>query len=298
MLLKVGHSALLTPVWITLPELFLPSSLAFSTSKACNFLWAFHLAQPLRPLLFFSSCAHRLGFLSNHSPPTAEMVLLPGFPSTLPALASLLLLLGFFANHYFALWPFFPFIDYTFRNKTAAIWSSRCSSIWTIYAHDLDKNQIEKNQSRTSKILICFFNPRLIFFNPRLVPLFNPKKPLWKAYQSPSWIDFFQSQDPQGTRHDERIFLNKDVFLPRKFNTEDEYGRVVLNTVRGGKKNAIFREGKWDHERKSLIQRNSLIEREEFDWKGRIKFQKSLVKKEELYQKKNCWKESLKGRTE
>ena len=42
------------------------------------------------------------------------------FTSTLLALASLSLSLGFFANHYLALLPYFLFTHYTFRNKTAA----------------------------------------------------------------------------------------------------------------------------------------------------------------------------------
>ena len=58
----------------------------------------------------------------------------------------------------------------------------------------------------------------------------------------------------------------------------------------------VLNEGEWDHERTSLFQRKSLIEREEFDEKGRVEFQKSLVKKEELYQKKKCFRKMFKSK--
>ena len=55
----------------------------------------------------------------------------------------------------------------------------------------------------------------------------------------------------------------------------------------------VSKEGDWDQERTRLFQRKNLIETEEFDEKGRVEFQKSMVKKEELYQKKTCLKETF-----
>ena len=55
----------------------------------------------------------------------------------------------------------------------------------------------------------------------------------------------------------------------------------------------VSKEGDWDHERTRLFQRKSLIETDEFYGKGRVEFQKSMVKKEELYQKKSCLKETF-----
>ena len=59
----------------------------------------------------------------------------------------------------------------------------------------LTKTRLEKINPEHQKY---FFSIQIDFFQPQIGSPFQSKKPIWKAYQSPSWIDFFQSQDPQG----------------------------------------------------------------------------------------------------
>ena len=92
---------------------------------------------------------------------------------------------------------FFHSFTTTFRNKNCCNNDLQDVLPYGQFMHMiLTKNQIGKNQSRSSKNI--FFQSQIDFFQPQIGSPFQSKKTNLKAYQSPSWIDFFQSQDPQG----------------------------------------------------------------------------------------------------